>query len=345
MNKKIAIVLFNLGGPDDQKTVRPFLKNLFADPAILTVPLPIRWMLARLISTTRAASAKKNYAYMGGGSPLLAETEKQATALVAALNARVEDVEYKTFVAMRYWHPFVADVAKDVAAWDADEIIALPLYPQFSTTTTGSSLKEWRKHFSKPVKTICCYPFEEKLIDAHVDLIMQTYEKSGVKDNVVMLLSAHGLPEKIIKDGDPYQFQIEAMGAAIKAKLPAQWDIRVCYQSRVGPLKWIGPDTEGEIEHAAEAGKNIMISPIAFVSEHIETLVELGIEYREIADEKGADSFHVVPALGTHPKFIGLLADLIEGETFFDARPSTGKRLCPAEFGKCPCRAQNPLAS
>ena len=219
MGRKIAVVLFNLGGPDSDKTVRPFLKNLFRDPAIIGAPLPVRWFLARLISSTRAPSVKKNYAMMdaGGGSPLLPETEKQAAALTAALAAKLPDDEVRCFIGMRYWHPFTEEAAVDVRAWGADEVILLPLYPQFSTTTTGSSLTAWNRAYKGPAKTICCYPFAEGLITAHVDRIMEAHRAAGEPGNVRLLLSAHGLPEKIVKDGDPYQWQCETMGDMLDA--------------------------------------------------------------------------------------------------------------------------------
>ncbi len=340
MGRKIAVVLFNLGGPDKPASVRPFLKNLFRDPAIITAPLPIRWFLARLISRTRAPSVIKNYAMMdaGGGSPLLPETEKQSDALQAELATRLPDDEVRCFIAMRYWHPFTEQAAKDAKAWGADEVILLPLYPQFSTTTTGSSLSAWNKAYKGATRTICCYPFEESFVTAHVERIMQAWEKAGKPENVSLLLSAHGLPEKIVKDGDPYQWQCETMADMIAGRVPLEWEVTACYQSRVGPLKWIGPPTEQVIEEKAKEGKNILIAPIAFVSEHIETLVELGEEYRLVAEQHGAASYTRVEALGTHPEFISMLA----GETVEALRMKTpmrscaGDRLCPHEWSGCP---------
>jgi len=340
MGRKVAVVLFNLGGPDKPESVRPFLKNLFRDPAIITAPLPIRWFLARLISRTRAPSVKKNYAMMdaGGGSPLLPETEKQAAALQSELAKRLPEDEVRCFIAMRYWHPFTEQAAKDVKAWGADEVVLLPLYPQFSTTTTGSSLTAWKKAYKDPVRTICCYPFEENFVSAHVERIMQAWEKAGRPENVSLLLSAHGLPEKIVKDGDPYQWQCETMAEMIAGRVPRDWEVIPCYQSRVGPLKWIGPPTEEVIAEKSKEGKNILIAPIAFVSEHIETLVELGEEYRLVAEEHGAASYTRVEALGTHQEFISMLA----GETIealgmkTPMRSCGGDRLCPHEFSGCP---------
>lgn len=340
MSRKIAVVLFNLGGPDGPDAVQPFLQNLFKDPAIIRAPAPIRWMLSRLISRTRAPSVKKNYAMMDadGGSPLLPETRKQAAALESELGKLFLGDDVKCFIAMRYWHPFTEDVAKEVDNWGPDETILLPLYPQFSTTTTGSSLSAWNQSYSKPSKTICCYPFEDEFISAHVSLIDSAWKNAGCPENVTLLLSAHGLPEKIVKDGDPYQWQCEEMAAKISAEVPEEWEVIGCYQSRVGPMKWIGPPTENEIETAAQAGRNILIAPIAFVSEHIETLVELGEEYREVAEEHGAASYTTVPALGTDKTFIGYLANLVRTAVNSDdvLRSCVGSRICPREQGDCP---------
>lgn len=338
MGRKIAVVLFNLGGPDGPDDIQPFLQNLFSDPAIIQAPAPIRWFLSRLISRTRAPSVKKNYAMMdaGGGSPLLPETKKQADALGAILNTGAD--EFKTFIAMRYWHPFTEDVAREVKDWGADQVILLPLYPQFSTTTTGSSVTGWERVFGDSAKLVCCYPFDEKLIEAHIKRIEGAHAKAGKPDDVTLLLSAHGLPQKIVDAGDPYQWQCETFSEMLAGRLPQHWTIRTCYQSRVGPLKWIGPDTEKMIEEYAAKKANILISPIAFVSEHIETLVELGEEYREVAEEHGAASYTCVAALGVMDEYISLLADQVHQTLKSDQpiRSCSGSRLCPKEFGDCP---------
>lgn len=342
MTKKLAVVLFNLGGPDGPRAVRPFLFNLFRDPAIIGAPALIRYPLAALISTTREKMAKANYAIMGGGSPLLPETKKQADALETALAAALPGVEVKCFIAMRYWHPLTGETARQVAAFAPDEVVLLPLYPQFSTTTTGSSLKAWRKTYkgSGAETTVCCYPTDGGLVDAHARMIRETWEKAGSPTNIRLLFSAHGLPEKIILAGDPYQKQIEATAAAVAAKLPAEIDWTVCYQSRVGPLKWIGPSTDEEIRRAGTEGKGVMITPIAFVSEHVETLVELDHEYAELAQEVGAAPYIRVPALGGAPEFIGGLASAVRdalGKRAGSVAPACGWR-CGAEWSKCPRR-------
>lgn len=340
MGRRIAVVLFNLGGPDTGDDVRPFLKNLFRDPAIIRAPLPVRWALARLISATRAPVVKENYALMdaGGGSPLLSETRKQASVLETHLQDLLPDDLVKCFIAMRYWHPLTEETAAEVKAWNADEVVLLPLYPQFSTTTTGSSLTAWNRSFKGKSRLVCCYPFEEKFISAHIDRIMQAWEKDGKPETVRLLLSAHGLPESVVRAGDPYQWQCEKTAELIRAGVPPEWDVRVCYQSRVGPLKWIGPATEEEIEKAAEEGFHILISPIAFVSEHIETLVELGEEYRLVAEKHGARGYTRVEALGTHPSFIESLSGEVMAalEMTSSMRSCRDGRLCPAGMSGCP---------
>ncbi len=334
---KTAIVLFNLGGPDGPDDVQPFLKNLFSDKAIIRAPAPIRFFLARLISTTRAASARANYARMGGGSPLKPETKKQADALDAELARRGYDA--KSFIAMRYWKPYAADAVREVKAWGADRVILLPLYPQFSSTTTASSLKSWKEARGPEGVTVCCYPETDKFIAAHARKLIETWEAAGCPPNVRCLLSAHGLPETVVKAGDPYQWQVELSVAKLRPHLPAEWEIEICYQSRVGPLKWIGPATDACIEKAAKDGKAILLSPIAFVSEHIETLVELDVEYRELADEHGAKVYLRAPALGVDQDFIATLADQVEAalaETPGAIRSSCGGRICPASWKDCP---------
>ncbi|XBQ17193.1 MAG: ferrochelatase [Oceanicaulis sp.] len=341
MGRRVAVVLFNLGGPDRPESVRPFLRNLFRDPAIIAAPGPVREFLAWLISTTRTKEATANYEKMGGGSPLVPETEKQAAALTEALDAASPDDEHRCFLAMRYWHPFVSEAVREVKAWKPDEIVLLPLYPQFSTTTTASSLKAWRDAGGPEARTVCCYPTEPDFIRAHAELIEETWEEAGRPDNARVLFSAHGLPEITVKRGDSYQWQVERTVEAVVARLPEHLkNHEVCYQSRVGPLKWIGPSTEEAIERACEDGKAIVLSPIAFVSEHIETLVELDEEYLELAEEQGCETYARVPALGARPAYVEALKTLVRGalEGPTGLKPPAGTPVCPAEFGRCPCR-------
>jgi protoporphyrin/coproporphyrin ferrochelatase len=312
--RRIAIVLFNLGGPDGPQAVQPFLKNLFSDPAIIGAPGPIRWALANLISRTRAKSARANYAKMGGGSPLVPETLAQARALEDALMKvpDYQECEVKVFLAMRYWHPFIEEAVGEVARFAPDETVLLPLYPQFSTTTTDSSLKAWRKAGGQDARLVCCYPGATGFLAGHVERVLEAYQAGGSPERVRILWSAHGLPEKIILAGDPYQKQVEETVGALKPLLPDHFEHMICYQSRVGPLKWIGPSTEAALEKAASDGIGVIVVPIAFVSEHIETLVELDEEYQEKAHELGVPFYLRAKALGTNPSFIAELANLVD---------------------------------
>ncbi len=340
--RKIAVVLLNLGGPDGPDDVRPFLFNLFNDPAIIAAPTPIRWALAMLISATRASAARNNYAKMGGGSPLLAETERQAAALKTALDVSGADDVFRVFVGMSYWSPFVADAARAVKDWGADEVVLLPLYPQFSTSTTGSSLAAWRAAKGPKARVPCCYPTQDLFVAAHARRVRETWEAAGRPANARVLFSAHGLPQRTIDRGDPYQWQIERTVESVGRLLPELPDREICYQSRVGPLKWIGPSTQDAIARAAQDGKSVILTPIAFVSEHIETLVELDEEYAELAAELGVSGFHRAPALGLAAEFIDGLAETVlaalDGGS--GLKPPRGARLCPASFGGCPCAGE-----
>jgi ferrochelatase len=343
--RRVAIVLFNLGGPDSLKAVRPFLFNLFNDPAIFGVPGPARFAAATAISTLRAPNARKNYEVMGGASPLLRETRAQARELGARFSE--SEVDARVFIAMRYWRPTTAAATKAVAGFEPDDVILLPLYPQFSASTTASSLKAWTDAYKGPgrVRAICCYPDDHGLVEAHARLIEDCWEKGGRPSNVKLLFSAHGLPEKAVAGGDPYQWQIERTAGAVVKRL-AQGPCRdlpwqVCYQSRVGPLKWLGPYTPEAIEAAAHDGLGVIVSPIAFVSEHVETLVELDRDYAEVAEKAGAPVYLRVPALGVEPAFMDGLAGLVARAL---ARPEgvesgCGGRLCPGGFGRCPATA------
>ncbi|NBX74070.1 MAG: ferrochelatase [Alphaproteobacteria bacterium] len=312
--KKLAIVLFNLGGPLGPPDVQPFLFNLFNDPAIIRAPFFVRWPLAQLISRTRAPKAQKAYDVMGGGSPLLANTQAQAEALEKEL-ADVGVV--KCFIAMRYWHPLTHETVTEVRDFSPDQIMLLPLYPQFSTTTTGSSLKLWQReakkqHVNVPTQTLCCYPTAAGFIDAQVTAIRAAYDAAQQHGAPRILFSAHGLPEMVVKDGDPYQYQCEATTRALVDKLNiAGLDYVNCYQSRVGPLTWIGPDTEAEVHRAAAEKKPIIMVPIAFVSEHVETLVELDHEYGALARTHGCPHYARVPTASVAGQFISGLAQTV----------------------------------
>ena len=336
MTRRIAVVLFNLGGPDGPDAVKPFLFNLFNDPAIIAAPGFVRTPLAKLISSRREKSAQANYAIMGGGSPLLPETEKQAAVLTANLSAGLPDDTVQCFIAMRYWHPFVEEAARAVEAFAPDEIVLLPLYPQFSTTTTASSLKAWREAYGGKgqSRAVCCYPVEDGFVDGYARLIREAWEAAGSPSPARLLFSAHGLPEKVVQAGDPYQAQVEATAAAIAARLDFP-DLKVSYQSRVGPLKWIGPATDEAIIEASREGLALMVAPIAFVSEHIETLVELDHEYAKLAKDNGCPAYIRVPALGVDEAFIGGLAHVVlealqrQGTCPGSAYACSGRPKCP----------------
>jgi len=319
------------------------LRNLFRDPAIIDAPTPIRESLAWLISTLREKSAQANYDVMGGRSPLLPETIKQANLLQGLLNDTLETSEVRVFPAMRYWHPFVEDVVAEIKDWSPDETVLLPLYPQFSTTTTGSSLTAWKNSGGGEARSICCYPTQEDFIKAHVSLIRAEWIIAGKSKKTRLLFSAHGLPEKVIAKGDPYQHQVTLTATEIARQLPELTDWKICFQSRVGPMKWIGPSTDNAIVEAAKTGHHIILSPIAFVSEHVETLVELDEEYRLLAEEHGVVGYNRVPALGVHPDYMESLSKLVQQALEGDKglMSSCGQRICPQSFSQCPCAGQD----
>ncbi len=346
--RRVAVVLFNLGGPDNQAAVRPFLENLFMDPAILRVPGFIRPWLGRFIARRRTKAAQANYALIGGGSPLLELTRAQAAALQAELNGTAEGVEYRCFVAMRYWHPFAAETLREVQAWGAEEQVLVPLYPQFSTTTSGSSLDDWAATsaaagLSLPSTALCCWHSDSAFAAATAAQVTAAYAEARAslpaETPLRLLFSAHGLPEAIIKRGDPYQWQVEQTVAAVVAQLDIPGlDHLVCYQSRVTPQKWIGPSTEAEIERAAHEQTAVLICPIAFVSDHSETLVELDIEYREVAEKAGIPGYFRVPAQNSDPGFIAALAGLVQRSRAGSRRLCSfaGGRQCPKAQTGCP---------
>ncbi len=343
---KVAVVLFNLGGPDGPDAVRPFLFNLFNDRAIIGLPQPFRWLLAQVISRRRTKVAQKIYDQIGGWSPLLQGTRTQAAALEDALGATGD---FKVFIAMRYWHPMAEETAKHVRDYGPDRIILLPLYPQFSTTTTGSSLTDWRRAAKKagleaPTHAVCCYPTDPDFTRAVSRLSAAAIQKAVETAPPRVLFSAHGLPQKIVDAGDPYPLHITQSVKAIVEDLAQEGlDWVICYQSRVGPLQWIGPSTEDEIARAAQDGRSIVMVPISFVSEHSETLVELDIEYRDLAESLGVTAYERVPTVSDDGVFIGglknlVLAALNGGDSAAAPAISSGdgKRMCPQSCPTCP---------
>lgn len=341
---KVAIVLFNLGGPDSKDSIKPFLFNFFTDPNIIRLPYIFRWLIAKLIANRRSKNeAGKSYGELGDKSPLLQNSHAQAVALEELLNTESGE-EHRVFIAMRYWHPMADEVAQAVKSWGADRIVLLPLYPQYSTTTTRSSYQAWKAAAKKagltaPEKLVCCYPTENGFIKACAANVKAVYDKAlletGQKPRI--LFSAHGLPVSVIKEGDPYQSQCERSAEEIaKATGITDADWRICYQSRVGPKKWLKPSTEDELHEAAKDGVPVVILPHAFTQEHVETLVEIEIEYREVADHLGVPGFYRVDTVGTHPDFIRGLADMVHSaRTSPDIASYLGASCCPEAFGQC----------
>jgi len=334
---KKAVILFNLGGPDKPESIEPFLFNLFNDPAIISIPSIFRYPLAKLISKRRAPIAKNIYKEIGNKSPILELTQNQAKSLE---NNLLKKGDYKCFVVMRCWHPRASNVIKKVREYNPEEIILLPLYPQFSASTSGSSINEWkdlckRENYQVRTKTICCYPTENNFIESHISLIKKTIKTTESK-NFKLIFSAHGLPESKIKKGDPYQWHVEETVKEIMFKLKSNnLDYIISYQSRVGPMKWIGPSTDSEIVKYSKEKKGIVIVPIAFVSEHSETLVELDIEYKKLAKQNGCSFYKRVPALGIEENFIkGLVELVLQKKTRGDFVSSI---ICPNKYVKCPC--------
>jgi len=367
---KIAVVLLNLGGPDSLDAVKPYLFNLFYDPAIIRMPNPLRYVTAKTIARAREEKAKEIFASIGGASPILNATNAQAEALETELNRHPGD-EHKVFIAMRHWHPFTAEAVKKVKEYEPDEIVLLPLYPQFSTATTGSSLADWAETAEKQglkciTKRVCCYFGEGEFIDAHAGLAWKAYKEARASAEDCkprILFSAHGLPEDFIVDGDPYQFQTkETVKAVIKrleeisvipeaelspegkreipeTLLPREiFDYAICYQSRVGIMKWLAPSIDDELKRAAVDKTPVVVVPVSFVSEHSETLAELDIKYKNLAKTLGIPGYIRVPALSLEKGFIKSMASLVEYMKRLPKKICSyeGTRSCPDEFIGCP---------
>lgn len=331
----VAIVLFQLGGPDSPASIEPFLFNLFSDPDIIDFPFSrlARPMMARMISSRRTRQVQEHYAQIGGMSPLRELTERQARALQAELG---KTLDARVFVAMRYWHPLTEEAVAQVLAHDFRELILLPLYPQYSRTTTGSSLKEWERKYksaagkkalaARVVREFYAHP---PYLDAVVEKINQGLARftgaapaAGGSENpeapggdVHLVFSAHGVPVSVIEAGDPYQAQIEATVKLVMERGGWGNPHWTCYQSRVGPGRWLGPTLHATLQEVALGGPGrVLVIPIAFVSDHVETLWEINIEARALASTLGMTQFEVMPALNESPKFIQALADLISSQ-------------------------------
>lgn len=317
---KTAVVLLNLGGPDSLDAVEPFLFNLFSDPEIINFPLSFlfRKKLAKIISVKRAPRIQQQYEKIGGKSPILNITSKQAALLEISLQKKINA---RVFIAMRYWNPFTEDTVKEVKSFNPDNIILLPLYPQYSTATTGSSVKEWNRVVSDekifknvPVDLIENYHLNDLYIDSFIERVNSALKKfpEDKINEVTILFSAHGTPVKLVKQGDPYSFQIRETVEKIveQGKISQNWEL--CFQSKVGPQKWLTPSTPDVIEQKANKGvKYLLMVPVAFTSDHLETLFELNIEYRHLAGEKGIVQFEMTEGLNNSPIFIEALENLV----------------------------------
>ncbi len=319
MTARIAVVLCNLGGPDSLQAVRPFLYNLFSDPSILDVPLGVltRKPLAWLIAKRRTPEAAKGYAALGGYSPLLENTQRQAQALARAL---ADDSAFDVHVCMRYWQPRAAEVVAALKQTGCARVVLLPLYPQYSHTTSGSSHKEFlheceRAHYTPHIDFIRQWHEAAPYLDAVADSLRRELTRFPEPDaaHTEVLFSAHGLPRKLVDAGDPYEEQVCATYEAVRARL--NWPrTTLCYQSRVGPLEWLRPYTEDVIqEKAAQGAKQVLVYPIAFVSDHSETLYELGMTYAALARRHGIAHYRVCPALNDDPGLIQALRQLVLG--------------------------------
>ncbi|QMS91434.1 ferrochelatase [Nostoc edaphicum CCNP1411] len=316
---RVGVLLLNLGGPDKLEDVGPFLYNLFSDPEIIR--LPFRWLqkpLAWFIATRRTRTSQENYKQIGGGSPLRRITEAQGEALKEQLGFLGQEVNI--YVGMRYWHPYTEEAIAQISQDSVEHLVILPLYPQFSISTSGSSFRLLEKLWQEDPKlqpidytVIPSWYKQPGYLQAMAQLIAQELEQYPKPDDVHIFFSAHGVPKSYVEEaGDPYQVEIEECTALIMQTLNRPNPHTLAYQSRVGPVEWLQPYTEDALkELGAEGVKDLVVVPISFVSEHIETLQEIDIEYREVAEESGIHNFRRVPAPNTHPVFINALAELV----------------------------------
>ena len=325
-NRRIAVVLFQLGGPDRLEAIQPFLFNLFCDPDIIDFPFARlgRKPLAKLISTTRARKVAHHYSVIGGGSPIRRFTEQQARTLQMKLNDYGFDAH--CFVAMRYWHPFTAQAIEQVLAAECDEIVLLPLYPQYSGTTTGSSLNEWNRLFREEIPVHCIESFyrDGGYLQSVVGKIDETLARFAGPDRPEIIFSAHSVPLAVIERGDPYQEQIEETVELVMERGAWANRHRLCYQSKVGASKWLQPSLRQTLREVASTSvRQVCIVPISFVSDHVETLGEIDHEARELAGELGITRFEMTRGLNDSPAFIAALADLVMAKlgAGFEAEP------------------------
>ncbi|HEV2287526.1 MAG TPA: ferrochelatase [Candidatus Acidoferrales bacterium] len=311
--KKIAVVLFQLGGPDTLEAVEPFLYNLFCDPEIINFmgASLARRPLAKWIASRRSQIVKEHYAAIGGGSPIIDLTNRQAAALGAAL---APHVDAKVVVAMRYWHPRTEEAVAQLQDAKFEQLVLLPLYPHYSFATTGSSLKEWQRLYRNngmPVRTVRDFHAHPLYIAALVEKMNEAFAKASDPSSLHIVFSAHGLPLSLIERGDPYPKQIEETVCLVISAGGWKNPHTLCFQSRVGRQKWLEPSLTSTIESLAKSGvSRMLIVPISFVTEHIETLHEINIEAREEAEHLGVREFLMMPSLNDSPTFISALVDL-----------------------------------
>lgn len=312
--RRVGVVLFQLGGPDSLAAIEPFLYNLFCDPDIIDFPFARigRKPLAKLISATRSRKVQHRYASIGGASPIRRFTERQARALEAELAEL--GLEARCFVAMRYWHPFTAEAVAQLSAADCDELVLLPLYPQYSSTTTGSSLNEWRRLFVEKIPVHCVEYFyqNERYLDSLVEKIDDALARFPVPARTEIVFSAHSVPLAVIAKGDPYQWQIEHTVSLVMNRGDWTNRHRLCYQSKVGASKWLQPSLHRTLKDlAAEHVREVCVVPISFVSDHVETLGEIDHEAREEARRLGISQFEMSNGLNDSPKFIQALSEMV----------------------------------
>ena len=338
--RRVGIVLFQLGGPDTLEAIEPFLYNLFCDPDIIDFPFARigRKPLAKLISATRARKVRHHYATIGGGSPIRRNTERQARALESEL--RNQGIDAHCFVAMRYWHPFTGEAIEQLRASKCDEVVLLPLYPQYSSTTTGSSLNEWRRLFPDDLPVYCVETFYRNTIylDAVIEKINEALSRFPAPEQPEIVFSAHSIPMSVIDKGDPYQHHIEETVRLLTERGGWKNPHRLCYQSKVGASRWLQPSFHQTLRHlAAEQVAEICVVPVAFVSDHVETLGEIDHEGREEARQLGITQFEMSAGLNDSSKFIQALGQIVHqalGGAVHTAMPvqSAGKTLAAPEY-------------
>ena len=325
---RTGVVLFQLGGPDTLDAIEPFLYNLFCDPDIIDFPFArvARKPLARMIASTRARKVQHHYSVIGGGSPIRRHTEVQARALESLL--RAAGLDARCFVAMRYWHPFTAEAVAQVQAAGCDRLVLLPLYPQYSGTTTGSSLNEWARTWRGEAATCVVREFyrNKTYLAALVEKVDQALSRFGNPDAVPLVFSAHSLPLSVVEKGDPYQRQIEETVSLLMEQGGWPNPHRTCYQSKVGASKWLQPSLRATLrELGASGAQEVCVVPVSFVSDHVETLGEIDHEARELAATVGIRRFEMTEGLNDSPRFIAALAELVLG-----AVPRTAGQESPA---------------